>query len=168
MKALLALDPEKAYGHDGILSRVLKECATVLASSLCKLFNKSLAIAKIPKEWKLANIIPIFKSGKKDYVENYRPISLLPIVSKVFERCILNHLLSHIKSLLHPAQHGFVSGKSCTTQLLSALNTIGENLDRGKETDVVFMDMSKAFDRVDHCTLLHRLSKFGISGSLLD
>lgn len=101
-------------------------------------------------------------------MENYRPISLLSVVGKVLERCILNRLLSDIKSRLDPAQHGFVSGKSCTTQLLSVLNTIGKNLDMGKETDVIFMDMAKAFDRVDHPTLLHRLSKFGISDNLLD
>ena len=144
MKVLLSLNPAKAHGYGGISTRILKECAFELSSSLCKLFNRYLGLAKVPRECKLANIITIFKSEKKYYVENYCPISLRSVVSKVLEHCILSRLVTHVKLLLHPAQHGFVSGKSCTTQLLSVLNIIGMNLDTDKETDVVFMDMAKS------------------------
>ena len=166
MKVLLSLNPGKAHGYDGISTRILKEYAFELSSSLSNLFSKSLGQAKVPREWKLVNIIPLFKSGKTDYAGNYRPISLLSVVGKVLERYILIRLVTHVQLLLHPAQHSFVSGKSCTTQILSVLNIIGKNHDIGEETDV-FMDMVKAFDRVDHLTLLHMLSNCGIKGNLL-
>ena len=140
---MLSLDPAKAHGHDGILTRILKECAPIFSSSLCKLLNKSLCLAKVPSNWKLENLIPIFKLRVNDHVENYRPISLLSIVGKVLERCILNRILSHIQSLFHTAQHAFMKGKSCMTHLLSVLNITCQNLDKGKETDV-FMYISKA------------------------
>jgi retron-type reverse transcriptase len=100
-------------------------------------------------------------------VENYRPISLLSIISKVLERCVLNHVSYHIQSNINSAQYGFVDGKSSTAQLLSILNIIGNNLDKGLQTNVVFMDIAKAFDTVDHSKLLQKLQEFGFSGSLL-
>ena len=165
--ALQNLDPSKAHGPDGLPSRILKECAHQLAPSLHYLFTKSLKISQVPAEWKLANIIPIHKKGNKNHVENYRPISLLSIVSKTLERCVLNHISHHIQSNIHSAQFGFVSGRSCATQLLSILNIIGKNLDKGLQTDVVFMDIAKAFDTVDHSKMLQKLREFGFSGSVL-
>ncbi|CAB4028407.1 Hypothetical predicted protein, partial [Paramuricea clavata] len=144
-QALQNLDPSKAHGPDGFPSRILKECAFQLAPSLHHLFTKSLHLSQVPAEWKLANIVPLHKKGQKDHVENYRPISLLSIISK----------------------YGFVNGKSSTAQLLSILNIIGKNLDMGLQTDVVFMDIAKAFDTVDHSKLLQKLQEFVFSGSLL-
>ena len=155
-KTLQNLDPSKAHGPDGIPSRLLVECASQLSSSLHYLFNKSLALSQIPAGWKLANIVPLHKNGKKDHVENYRPISLLSIISKALERCVLNHILNHIQSHVHSAQHGFANGKSCTSQLLSVLHTTGKNLNKGLRSDVVLMDISKAFDTVDHSKLLQK------------
>ncbi len=166
-QALRNLDPAKAHGPDGFPARILKECALQLAPSLHQLFTKSLRSSQVPAEWKLANIIPLHKKGNKDHVENYRPISLLSTVSKTLERCVLNHISHHIQSNIHSAQYGFVNGRSCTAQLLSILQTIGKNLDKGLQTDVVFMDISKAFDTVDHSILLQKLQHFGFSGSLL-
>ena len=165
--ALQNLDPTKAHGPDGFSSRILKECAYQLAPSLLYLFTKSLRLSQIPAEWKLANIIPLHKKGAKDHVENYRPISLLSFISKTLERCVLNHLSNRIQTEIHSAQYGFVSGRSSTAQLLSTLQTIGKNLDKGLQTDVVFMDISKAFDTVNHNRLLQKLRDFGLSGSLL-
>ena len=165
--ALQNLDPSKAHGPDGFPSRVLKECAFQLAPSLHYLFTKSLRLSQIPTEWKLANIIPLHKKGVKEYVENYRPISLLSIVSKTLERFVLNHLSLRIQESVHSAQYGFISGRSSTSQLLSTLHNIGKDLDKGLQTDVVFMDISKAFDTVDHSILLQKLRDFDLSGSLL-
>ena len=147
------LDASKAHYPDGIPSRLLVECASQLSSSIHYLFNKSLALSQIPVEWKLANIVPLHKNGKKDHVEDYRPISLLSIIRKVQERCVLNHISNHTQSHIHSAQYGFANGKSCTSQLLSVLNTIGKNLDKGLQSDVVLMDISKAFDTVEHSKL---------------
>ena len=103
--ALQNIDPSKAHGPDGLPSHILKEYADQLAPSLHYLFTKSLKMSHIPMEWKLANIIPIHKQGNKNHVENYRPISLLSIVSKTLERCILNHISQHIRTDIHSARN---------------------------------------------------------------
>ena len=97
------------------LKGLLKETARQIAPSLTQLFNLSLCCGTFPDDWKLANIIPVYKKGKKQYVDNYRPISLLSIVSKVLERCVLGKIRDHIFCLISCIQHGFTSGKSCTT-----------------------------------------------------
>ena len=114
------------------------------------------------------NIVPVHKKCEKSQVENYRPISLLSIISKVLERCVLRNLRDHPLELINDSQHGFIPGKSYTTQLLEVLDYIGSLLDGGKQTDVVYMDMSKAFDKVHHKYLISKLRKvYGISGKLL-
>jgi hypothetical protein len=128
---------------------------------------------QLVKPWrntKLANIVPIHKKGEKSQVEKHRPISLLNIISKVLERCVLRNIRDHLLKLINDSQHGFIPGKSCTTQLLEVLDYIGSLLDGGKQTDVVYMDMSKAFDKVHHKYLISKLRNvytYGISGKLL-
>ena len=164
---LFHLDPKKASGPDNISIRLLKECATSITTSLICLFNKSLQRGTLPSEWKLSNVIPIHKKGDKSFVENYRPISLLCVIAKVMERCIYNHLVDHIRKMISLAQHGFLRGKSCTGQLLSVLHRISKNLDSGKQTDILYFDIAKAFDTVDHNLLLNKLSQFGLTGNIL-
>ena len=167
-RTLLALDSTKATGPDEIPSRLLKDTACQIAPSLTQIFNKSLCLGEIPDEWKLANIVPIHKKGDKSQVENYRPISLLSLVSKVLERCVLRNIRDHLQQLINDSQHGFTPGKSCTTQLLEVLDYIGSLLDSGKQIDVVYMDMSKAFDKVHHKDLLSKLKNvYDIYGTLL-
>jgi hypothetical protein len=168
LNTLLALDPNKAAGPDGIPPRLLKETAQQIAPSLTELFNRSLSCGVFPDDWKLANIVPVHKKGDKRYVENYGPISLLSVISKVLERCVLRNARDHLLDLINCSQHGFIPGKSCTTQLLAVHDYIGSLLDAGKQTDVIYMDMSKAFDKVNHETLLNKLNNcFNISGNLL-
>ena len=142
---LKSLDPNKATGPDEIPARILKETATTIAPSLCKLFNRSLGEGYIPSEWKLANVVPVYKKDETDHVENYRPISLLCIISKVLERCVLNHIHDRLEDLIADCQHGFRSGRSCVTNLLETLDYIGAILDRAGQVDCVYLDMSKAF-----------------------
>ena len=156
----------KASGPDGITARLLKEAAGEIAPSLSRIYNKSLQRAVIPEDWKLANVVPVFKKGKKELVENYRPISLLAIISKIFERCVLHGMKDHIYHLINRAQHGFMAGKSCVSQLTAVLDYIGSQLDNGKQTDAIYLDISKAFDKVDHGLLLNKLRHFNITGSL--
>ena len=145
--------------------RLLKVTADQIAPSLTMLFSKSLRLGVFPRERKLANIAPIFKKGKRDVAENYRPISLLPVISKVLERCVLAGVRDHISHLISREQHGFLA---CVTQLTSVLHYIGGQLDAGKQIDVTNLDMSKAFDKVDHTKLLGRLHQYGITGKLHD
>ena len=150
---LRTLDNDKAHGPDGIPARLLTETASVIAPSLCDLFK--------PREWKLANVVPVFKKGDKEYVENYRPISLLSLISKVLERCLFECIKDRVFSQINPCQHGFIPGRNCVTQLIVVFDTIGNLLDRGKQIDVLYLDMSKAFDKVSHKRLLLRLRDFG-------
>ncbi len=161
------IHPNKASGPDNIPIRLLKECASTIAPSLTCLFNKSLKLGNLPSEWKLSNVIPLHKKGNKSYVENYRPISLMCVVAKVLERCVYNRLIDHIQNMISAAQHGFLRGKSCTGQLLSVLHRISENLDLGKQTDILYFDIAKAFDTVDHTLLVNKLRRFGLNGNIL-
>ena len=159
--ALRSLNPDKALGPDGIPGRILKETAQQIAPSLTLLFNKSLHSAVVPDEWKLENVVPVFKRGIKEHVQNYRPISLLCIVSNIVERCVLNHIWEHL-------QHGFMPRRSCTSQLVGVLDKIGKALDRGKQIDVIYLDMTKAFDKVNHKLLINKLRRFGFKTNLLN
>ena len=138
------------------LSRASRDVipALQIAPSLCQLFNKSLRIGVVPFDWKLANVVPAHKKGDQEFVENYRPISLLSLVSKVLERCVFNTIKDHIFCRINPCQHGFLPGKNCVTQLIEVFDKIlGKQLDRGKQVDVIYLDMSKAFDKTFHLTL---------------
>ncbi|CAB3977248.1 Hypothetical predicted protein [Paramuricea clavata] len=162
---LRTLDNDKAHRPDGIPARLLIEAASVIPPSLCDLFNNSLRTEVVLRKWKLANVVPVFKKGDKEYVENHRPISLLSSISKVLERCLFKCMKDRMFSQINPCQHGFIPGRNCITQLIEVFDTIGNLLDRGKQIDVLYLDMSKAFDKVSHKCL--RLRDFGFSGNIL-
>ena len=140
----------------------------MIAPSLCKIFNKSLQLGSLPSDWKVANVAPVHKKGAKDHVENYCPISLLPIVSKVFERCVLNSIKDHLYQVISPKHLGFCTGRSCVTNLLEALDHIGSLLDSGSQVYTIYLDMSKAFDKVSHRRLVHKLIQAGLACNLLN
>ena len=112
---LLNLDASKATGPDELPAKILKGTAEVIAPSLTELFNKLLRLGCLPEDWKLANIVPVFKKDNKEQAENYRPISLLSIVSKVMERCLFNAIRDHVFNLIGACQHGFIAERSCVT-----------------------------------------------------
>jgi hypothetical protein len=165
---LNSLDTNKATGPDEIPARLLKNTAAIVAPSLCKLFNKSLQHGIVPRDWKLANVVPVYKKNDREHAENYRPISLLPIVSKVLERCIFINMKQFLSQLVNDCQHGFLQGKSCVTNLLEVLVYIGTCVDNGGQVDMLYLDMSKAFDRINHKRLIRKLSNSGISCNLLN
>ena len=105
--------------------------------------------------------------GSRQHAENYRPISLLSLVSKVLERCVFNNIKDHLFELIKTCQHGFITGRSCVTNLIEALDYIGSLLDSGGQIDTVYLDMSKAFDKINHKRLIHKLRMSGFGGSLL-
>ena len=120
------LDTTKACGPGKIPARLLKECSEQIAHILCSLFIHSLNKGKIPREWKSADVTPIHKKDCKEVAENYHPISLLPILSKVLERCMGNRFYTFVKDLIGALQHGFLPNRSCVTQLLPVLHSIGK------------------------------------------
>ena len=150
------LDTNKANGADGISALMLKATATSIASSLAKLFSLSLATGKFPKMWKLANIVPIPKANRKSDPSNYRPVSLLSIVSKLLEKIVFSlltdHLLEHAP--ISDCQWGFQKGKSTTTSLLYTTQEWYTLLDKKQDVLCVFFDFRKAFDRVPHRRLM--------------
>ena len=166
---LRLLDTSKASGPYLIHPRLLKEGAFVLSPHLSKLFNKSIELCQFPSDWKLANIIPVYKKGNRTNATNYRPISLLSCLGKAFEKCIFKHLYNYLKSMdiISKAQSGFTPGNSAVFQLVDLYDTFCRALDDGKEVRVVFCDISKAFDRVWHRGLLFKLKQAGISNPLL-
>ena len=166
-KHLYHLDPSKAAGPDGIPGRIIKECSAIIAPSLCSLFNHSLSSGTVSSEWKSANVTPVHKKEKKEPATNYRPISLLSIISKVLGRCVCIRFYDHVRVMTNDAQHGFLHGRSCAP-LLTTLHRIGQLLDNNIQTNVIFLDFAKAFDSVDHNILLMKLRMYGISGNLDD
>ena len=167
---LIQLNISKASGPDLLNPRLLKEAANTLKYPLYKLFNKSLQLAQFPNVWKLANVIPVFKNkGEKDCLSNYRPISLLSIIGKVMEKCIFKYIYNFLITycLITIFQSGFRPGDSTVNQLLCIINDFAKAIDEGKEIRIIFCDISKAFDRVWHKGLLHKLKQIGIDGQLL-
>ena len=164
---LKALDEDKATGPDKIPALLLKKCAVNISSSLCRLFNKSLSCGILPSEWKLANISSIPKRSPNNDVSNYRPLSLLSLISKAIERCIYNRLIEHVHGQIYELQYGFLRGKSTTSQLLHVLQQFLNVLEQKNQVDIVYLDFAKAFDKVSHNLLLVKLHNFGIRGNLL-
>ena len=159
----------KAVGPDTISNKLLKELSTPLSSPLCDLFNFSLRRGQFPNSWKEANITPIHKKDDPSDVSNYRPISLLNTIGKVFEKIVHKHVFNFFRdnNILTSLQSGFVPGDSTVNQLVDLYNTFCKALDDGKEVRAIFCDISKAFDRVWHRGLLYKLRRAGITGSLL-
>ena len=118
----------------------------------------------------MAKVTPLFKSGKRDKFENYRPISILSTVSKIFEQEVHHQLLCHLEenNILHPCQHGFRAGKSTHTALLSVVDQWLEGMGNGKISAIVFLDLAKAFDIISHSVLLEKLYALGVKGKALE
>lgn len=166
---LKSLDPSKGAGSDGIHPIFLKNCATSLTKPLSIIYNRSLSDGCFPEVWKDAVIVPIHKAGDKSNVNNYRPISILPVLGKVLESLVCPHLSWHIKQAVADQQHGFLRKRSTATNLLTFVDRIISIMSSGMEVDAIYTDFSKAFDKVDHALLIHKLNNiFGIHGSLLN
>ena len=167
-KILNKLNPAKASGPDGISPRVLKEGAHEIAPALALIYNRSLETGVVPTDWKTANVCPVFKKGQKYDASNYRPIPLTCIASKLMEHIIVHEIMDHAKreDILYPLQHGFREQRSCETQLTAFLDDMSLRMSEGKQSDVLIMDFSKAFDKVNHSLLLHKLNSYGIRGEV--
>ena len=168
-KLLKDLKPHKAPGPDAIPNLVLKTCADTIAKSLSTIYQSSLSSGALPEDWLTANISSAFKKGDRHLAENYRPISLTSVPCKVLEHVICKNLMNHFDkhSLLTNLNHGFRSGYSCETQLLTTAQDLLTSFENGKQVDVAILDFSKAFDTVPHNKLLHKLYHLGIQGPLL-
>ena len=165
-KILKNLNAHKAAGPDDISPRILKELATTIAPILTVIFNRSYETGEVPMMWRRANVVPIYKKGAKCDPANYRPISLTCIVCKLMEHIIASNIMRHgnNNNILYDLQHGFRAKRSCETQLIEFSTDLHNNLQNGKQTDVLVLDFSKAFDKVGHKRLIRKLHHYGIGG----
>ena len=149
------LKPKKAAGPDRIKPVVLQELREELAPILQVLFERSLQSGAVPLIWNSANVSPIFKKGEKSTAANYRPISLTCILCKVMEHIIASNVVKHLDSngLMYDLQHGFRERRSCETQLISLIEDLARKTSQKKQTDLILLDFSKAFDKVNHSKL---------------
>ena len=167
---LSSIDVAKASGPDGIGARMLKSTAASIAPAVTNLFNLSLRLGRVPSEWKSARVTPVPKSSKFSYPANYRPVSLLSILSKLLEKHVQTLLLDHLESHspILDEQWGFTKGKSTTGALLTATNNWHKSLEEGMDVCAVFLDLSKAFDKVPHGPLMDKLASLDIDPYLLN
>ena len=171
-KLLDGLNIHKAPGPDGLNARVLKVCSNEISPRTALIFNESLSRGDVPDDWRQANVSLVFKKGEKYDAANYRLVSLTCICCKTLEHILVSNTNKHsaLDSILADCQHGFRSQRSCETQLVQFVQEIISNLDgavnRGhKQADLIIMDFAKAFDKVLHRRLLHKLDYYGIRGS---
>jgi hypothetical protein len=157
-------------GPDMIGNRVLKHAETSLTPIFTKLFNVSFQQSVFPSIWKDASVIPIHKKGSVNDCSNYRLVALTSCIAKVFEKCIFKYTFNYLRDnkLLSNFHTGFTPGHSTTNQLTYLYEFISKALDNGKEIRAVFCDISKAFDKVWHRGIIHKLSHLWINSNLLN
>ena len=170
-KKLDKLNQNKSPGNDGHHPRVLREIKDVLVKPLTHLFQLSLREGFLPECWRDADITPIYKNkGSRSQPTNYRPISLTSVICKILESLIKDAVIGHLIkfNLLYKYQHAFIGKRSCTTQLLEALDNWTQLLEENETVDVIYLDFAKAFDSVPHRRLITKCKALGIDGKILD
>ena len=163
------LDCNKSYGPDGISPNFIKMSRQSLVRPLTKLFNLSLSKGIFPSNWKKVNVLPLHKNLSEQYADNYHPVSLLCIFGEIFEWIVFKHVYNHFmdNKLISLWQSGFIPGSSTVTQLLKLYHQFSCAAEQSKDIRIVFLDITKAFDKLWHRDLLYKLQQFGIEGCLL-
>lgn len=168
--ALACLKPDKSAGFDGIKPSILRKVLHYVVHPLTHIINLSLATGTVPDHIKIAKVIPVYKEGDHDVIGNYRPVSVLTGFSKIFERIVHNRIYNFISKhdIMFKSQYGYRPGHSTELALTEALEVLYDAIDNKRISVGVFLDLSKAFDTIDHRILFMKLSHYGIRGTGLD
>ncbi|MEM6812713.1 MAG: reverse transcriptase family protein, partial [Pseudomonadota bacterium] len=169
-KHLKKLSRNKASGPDELPPGMLKDCAAQICNSLCHVINASIKTGFVPECFKFGNVTPIHKSGSKQVFDNYRPITVLPVCSKIFEKCIHQQISQFLEErrLLSPTQFGFRKERNTELAATLLLDEIRRATDKGNVTGAIFVDLSKAFDTLSHSQIIESLKSYGITGKAND
>lgn len=164
---LLNIKTTVGAGPDGIHPLILQNCAPILYAPLTCIFNESLQTGVFPDAWKRYSVTPIFKKGARSNIKNYRCIAKLQTIAKFFERCVNIHLTRLITPQLYPNQHGFTKRRSTVNNLMDFIHYSIIGLNTCGRVDVLNLDFSKAFDKVNHDILLRKLASFNIPSNVI-
>ena len=158
------INVHKSMGPDGMHPCVLRELAEVIAESLSTIFERSWRMGEVPEDWRIANVTPVFKMGKKDDTGNYRPVSLTSVPGKVIEQLVLDAITRQLekKKVIRSSQNGFTRGRLCSTNPVAFYDVITGWVDEGRAVDVVYLDFNKVFDTASYNILITKLRKCGI------
>lgn len=167
LAALVRIDTSKGDGPDNISPLLLKNCSDALAEPLHRIFNLSLSTT-FPTRWKESYVVPIFKNGSRSDVECYRGVAILPTFGKLFESIVCEQLTEKFRAVITVTQHGFMKGRSTTTNLIDFVNEAIRVVEKGNQLDAIYTDVRKAFDRVQHNSLLCKLKELGMHSTLLN
>ena len=169
IKAISEIKLDSAPGPDGIPAILLKRCASSLSVPIHLLWSESMSTGIVPGFYKTGYVSPLFKKGSRCNAANYRPVTLTSHVVKVYERVVRKHMVRYLETnnLLSDKQHGFRSNRSCLTQMLDHFDDIFEGFTQGQDTDSIYLDFEKAFDKVDLELLMLKLKRYGFHHKLL-
>ena len=167
--SLCALDTTKSHGYDNLSVRLIKDAAPFIFAPLTYIFNLSLEVGIFPDALKIARVTPLFKKGPKNDPGNYRPISVLPVIAKIFEKLVNGRLMDFLEAnnILYRHQYGFRKRYSTKLSLINLVNTLLQSIDKGEMTLGIFIDFKKAFDTINHSILSDKLEYYGIRGIVL-
>ena len=166
----MKLKPKSSTDHEGMSVKILKNVSTKLASPLAIIVNQSLNSGIVPQALKVSKVTPVFKKNDNTLCDNYRPIALLPTISKILEKIVHKQLITYLinSKLLFNSQHGLRQNHSTETATLEFIDKILKHLDNNETPVSIFLDLTKAFDTLNHDILLYKLSCYGIHNTALD
>ena len=167
-EVIRSLPSKTSKTPDDIPAILVKKCARYISKFLSMLFNLSIRTNQVPWQWKFSLVTPVHKKGSKNVVNNYRPIALTSVICRLLEKILSLRILQHLSDnrLLSSNQHGFLPGRSSSTQLMDAIHSWYESCNRKHSVNVVYTDLAKAFDKVSHPKLLEVVRSYGICGDV--